>query len=601
MRSKLVWAIVPGLIALLGLALASCGGGNDNESVSSAQAKFAPVTAPPDGAQKGGNLTELWAGDVDHIDPGAAYYQSTYVVTNATQRTLLAWEPADTTDPSPDLADGEPDVADDFKTVTFHIRKGIAYSPPVGGGAGVNRDATSADVKYAIERSLLPGVANGYVGVYLGAVQGFKEAQDAAAKDPTKAPDISGIETPDDQTIVFHLDKPTASSLVQSMSLPVSAPVPEEYAKKFDAENPSTYGEHQVMTGPYMIDSYSPGKEIKLVRNPNWNPDTDVRPAYLDSVDIQEGFTDTASASRKILQGSDQVSGDFPPPPTVLKEATQKYPDQLQNTNQGGIRYASMNTTKPPFDDINVRKAVVANSNREDLRATRGGPLLGAIATHYIIPGVPGFEEAGGLKGPQGSEFDFVQNPKGDPALAAKYMKKAGFSSGKCEGDCDVTMVSDDVPPGKDTATVLKDQLEQLGFKVTLQPVTHDVMYTKFCDVPKNTPDMCPNVAWGKDFSDAQSLLDPTFNGEAIVPSNNTNWPLLDDPKINKAIDAARLINDPGERASAWAKVDDMIGAQAPAIPWIWDYFPNIESSNVAGVINLFNAQWDVSYTSLKQ
>ena len=59
-----------------------------------------------------------------------------------------------------------------------------------------------------------------------------------------------------------------------------------------------------------------------------------------------------------------------------------------------------MNTTVKPFDDINVRKAVAAGLDRNALRLTRGGELLGDIATHYLPPGMAGFEEAGGMEGP---------------------------------------------------------------------------------------------------------------------------------------------------------------------------------------------------------
>jgi peptide/nickel transport system substrate-binding protein len=161
-------------------------------------------------------------------------------------------------------------------------------------------------------------------------------------------------------------------------------------------------------------------------------------------------------------------------------------------------------------------------------------------------------------------------------------------------------MVGDDSPPGSDTAAVVKSQLEQLGFKVNFQKVTHDIMYTKFCSTPSNAPEVCPNVGWLKDFNDGQSMLDPTFNGQNVVPENNSNWPQLNDPKINKAIDAARLVDDPAERADAWAQVDDMVTATAAAIPYIWDDQANIQSANVAGVINKANANWDLAFTSLK-
>ncbi len=602
MRSKLLWVLVPGVLLVLALAISACGSDDSGTSESSAvENKFPPPTSAPSDAQKGGELQVLAAGDVDYIDPGAAYYQFTYMIDSATQRQLQSWAPEDVTEPTPDLATSAPELSSDGKTITFELQQGIKFSPPV------NREIKCDDFKYAIERALLPGVANGYVGTYMGGIVGFADAEKAAAKDQTVAPDISGITCPDDQTLVIKLTDTSSAGVLGALSLPIGSPVPEEYAKQFDAENPSTYGEHQVATGPYMIENdssgeltgYTSGKEIKLIRNPNWDPSTDFRPAYLDSIDVQEGFADTVSASKKILDGSAQVNGDFSTPPTTLKQAATEDPGQLTLTPSGGNRYITFKMTEPPFDDINVRKAVIAASNRTDLRNTRGGELVGPVATHFIPPNFPGFEDAGGIEGP---DLDFVQNPNGDPALAAEYMKKAGFKSGKCEGsNCDITMIGDDAPPGSDTATVFKDQLEQLGFTVNFQKVSHDVMYTKFCNVPKNEPNVCPNVGWLKDFQDPQSILQVTFSGDAIVPSNNSNWPLLNDPKINEAMNKAVLIDDPDARAEAWGKIDDEIMAQAPAVPWVWDNQANIQSSDVAGVINQFNANWDLSFTSLKK
>ncbi len=118
------------------------------------------------------------------------------------------------------------------------------FSPPV------DREVTSADVKYAIERTLLPGVENAYTASYMDLIEGFPEAQKAVEEDDTVAPDISGIETPDDKTIVFNLTEGYGEVLVQALTLPASAPVPEEYAKEFDAESPSTYGDAPGHHGP---------------------------------------------------------------------------------------------------------------------------------------------------------------------------------------------------------------------------------------------------------------------------------------------------------------------------------------------------------------
>ena len=56
--------------------------------------------------------------------------------------------------------------------------------------------------------------------------------------------------------------------------------------------------------------------------------------------------------------------------------------------------------------------------------------------------------------------------------LAEKYMKKAGFSSGKCEGSaCDDHDGRRQLAAGVGHGPVVKDQLEKLGFNVNLQAV----------------------------------------------------------------------------------------------------------------------------------
>jgi peptide/nickel transport system substrate-binding protein len=85
-----------------------------------------------------------------------------------------------------------------------------------------------------------------------------------------------------------------------------------------------------------------------------------------------------------------------------------------------------------------------------------------------------------------------------------------------------------------------------------------------------------------------------------VIPENNSNWPQLDVPEVTDAINEAKLIDDPDERAQAWGEADRLITAQAPAIPYIWDNQANIASADVAGVISVFNANWDLTFTSLK-
>jgi peptide/nickel transport system substrate-binding protein len=576
-------------LALAGAVLSGCGGGS---SSGGSGEKTEGVGAPVQG-KTGGKLTVLWTDDVDNIDCGISYYQMGYMVCYATQRPLYSWKPEDGQTPVPDLATADPQVSQDGKTVTVKIRQGVKFSPPV------NRDVTSKDVKYAIERGFFNTVQNGYAGAYFGDLIGAK----LGAKPGTK---INGIETPDDQTIVFKLKRGTGGVLAGALALPLSAPVPEDYAAKFDAKQPSGYGQNQVATGPYMIENnssgkavgYEAGRSIKLVRNPNWDKSTDYKPAYLDEIDMPQGNDDTTIASRRVVEGSDMLTGDYSPPPQVLAQVVRgNQKDQLALFPGGSARYVSMNSTVKPFDNINVRKAVIAGFDREAMRLVRGGELVGDIPTHIIPPGIPGFEEAGGLKGPG---LDFMSHPAGDMALAAEYLKKAGYPSGKYTGGKELLMVGTSEGVAQKAAEVAKENFEKLGFKVRLRLVTQDAMYTRFCNSPPANVAICPNVSWGKDFADAQTFLDPTFNGKNIVQQGNSNWPELNVPAINQAMDKAEVITEPKQRASAWAKIDEMVTEQASVVPWIWDKQALLRSPDVNGAVSAFNSMWDLSWTSLK-
>jgi peptide/nickel transport system substrate-binding protein len=544
--------------------------------------------------KRGGKLVVINASDFQDLDPGAAYFQFDYMIHLSTQRPLFSYKPDQNSQPAtPDLAAGPAEVSSDSKRITVRIRPGVKFGPPV------NREVEAKDVKYAIERAFSASVLNQYVGTYFGDLAGAPEAGAGPVKE------ISGIETPDKRTIVFNFTRPTAGVAAAALVLPASAPVPEEYAAPFDRESPSEYGMNQVATGPYMIENdregkltgYQPNRRIHLVRNPNWDKGTDFRPAFLDEIEVREGNQDAAAASRRILEGESMIAGDFSPPGSSLKLATgDRFEDQLDLTPAGGFRYVPLNTTKPPFDDLNIRKAVLAGFDRRALRQARGGPLLGDVATHFIPTDFPGFEEAGG---PEGAGVDYLAKPEGDMGVAAKYFRAAGMESGRYEGDEEILVLGEDVDPGKTVALVAHDQFRRLGFKAKLQMINFDAMNAK-CGVPEEQPEVCPNFAWAKDFFDAQTVLNPVFNGESIGPEGNTNWSQLDVPQINEAMSRASEATDPADRARQWGAIDKLIVAQAPGVPYVWDQQPNVRSDNVNGVLSRFNSVYDLSFTSLK-
>lgn len=561
---------IPASLAVLVLAGCSAEQAKNDESAATAVAK------------RGGVLTVPWSGDVDSIDPGITYYSGGYMVANVTQRTPLAYEPGQV-DPRPDLAVAAPEVSEDGKTVTVKLREGVKFSPPV------NREVTSADLKYAIERGFFKTVNNPYAGSYFGDIEGAE----VGAKPGTE---IAGITTPDEHTVVFKLGRATGGTLAAALVLPLAAPVPREYALPLDSEKVSGYGAKQVATGPYMVAKYEPGTVITLVRNPSWDAKTDFRPAYLDKVEMPQGNDDASIAARRVLDGESMVSGDWLLPPAVLKRASEKTPDQLELVDSGGGRWAALNTQAEPFDDINVRKAVAAAFDRQGVLLALGGENVGQVATHLLPPGMPGFEEAGGE---QGTGVDFLAHPKGDKALAAKYLQAAGFASGRYEGE-KILMVGPRDGNGKTVSELAKAAFESIGFKVNLRLLSQQVVMTKYCGSPSSGVAVCPNVGWVRDFADGQTYLDAPFNGKAIQPVGNVNVSQLDDPAVNAAIEAAKVETDPAERAKQWGAVDRAITATAAAVPLTWDRVPMAHSANVNAVANESLGVWDFAFTSLR-
>jgi peptide/nickel transport system substrate-binding protein len=600
MRRSVRWTLLVSVVTALAMFVAACGGSNDNGG--GGGSKTATVQSKVAQGKKGGNLTYLAAGDVDYLDTGQTYYTFGYMVAYATNRTLYSFTPTDSVKPVPDLATGPPEISADNKTITVHIKPGIKYAPPV------NRVVTTKDIKYAFERAFSKEVPSGYAGAYFSSIVGTPDKPNSGDIKP-----ISGIETPDDTTIVFKLKTAEAPLVSQALVMPITVPVPEEYASKWDKTTPSKFDQYQSFTGPYMVKNDPttgkvtgrvPGKSIEIVRNPNWDAKTDYRPAYVDSVKIEEGNDDLATASRRALNGTSTICCDAGSPPAqVLKQALSRQKDQVIFVASGGTRYIAFDTKVKPFDNINLRKAIIAASNRNALRLTRGGAILGDIANGWIPPGIPGFEEAGGLK--QNEDLDFLKNPNGDPAVSKKYMDAAAadglpIKDGKWTGGEKVLTIATNADPGKKTAEVFQGQMESLGFKLNFRIVPQDTLYTKFCSVPSAKVAICPNVGWFKDFADPQSMLDATFNGKNILQQGNVNWPQLNDPAINAAMKAASTVPVGPERNQAWAKINHQIAEQAPAIPWIWDKTASVGSKDVNQAVNGYYTTHDLSFTSIR-
>ena len=193
-----------------------------------------PLTESLTGGKKGGTLQVLQETEFEHLDPGEAYYNIDYPVVFATQRPLYSYKPNQSEENTPDLASGRrkspltarPSRSTSRKASTSarpSTAKSRRPTSPTGSSAGAN-----------------PTVANGYTQAYFASIEGMPKA---------KGGPVKGIETPDKHTIVFHLTEPKGQIVAAALVLPLSAPVPKEYAEKYDKHEPSDYANYQVGDG----------------------------------------------------------------------------------------------------------------------------------------------------------------------------------------------------------------------------------------------------------------------------------------------------------------------------------------------------------------
>jgi peptide/nickel transport system substrate-binding protein len=515
---------------MVGLALAvvlvatACGGGGGEEKPS----------APSGGtAQKGG----VYRTGISNFpftqgfDPTAEYLGLAFDFYGALLRALVGYKHvagAEGNKLYPDLAQTLDNVASsDGLTYTFKLKQGVKFGPPV------NRAVTSKDVEYAFERLNISTLGAGYGTYYYESIKGM----DGTAKD---AKPISGIETPDDQTIVFHLKKPTSDFLYR-LGMPATAPIPQEVAKCFNNKI-GGYGRYVISSGPYMLQGsdklnisscgamkpiagFDSTKKLVMVRNPSYDQATDdLRSNYVDGIDIQVN-SNVDDIFNKVLQGSLDGSLYDPPPATIVRQyLTDPNKKQYLHSDSGDrTHFMFMNLSTPPFDDIHVRKALNFVMNKAGVLRAWGGTTFGQIATHVMPPSV--------INNTLGQDFDPYKSPNfgGDEAKAKEEMKQSKYDSNK-DGVCDapdckgLVMVNRNSSPWTTAEPVVVDSLAKIGIQVKPRELADH--YTAVQTVKNQIP-LGMDTSWGKDWADPGTFGAPLFGGPNIVPTNNSNYGLI--------------------------------------------------------------------------
>jgi peptide/nickel transport system substrate-binding protein len=538
-----------GLAVLTACGQAASGGGGDTDVKQNAA--LTQVVNPSNAT--GGVLKMAEADQPDSLDPNNTYYAYTNDFERLYARTLLTYNPVPGPkglDLIPDLATGLGQVSPDGLTWTYHLKQGIKFED--------GETVTAQDVKYGIERS------HNYTSILNNGPTYFNQfltdpTYPGAYSDNTPGKQgLTGISTPDDYTLVFHLSQPFAdfNYLVTMLE---TAPVPP--AK----DTGTNYQNHPLSTGPYMFKNYQPGKSLTLVPNPEWKASTDPSRKQLNKeIDITFGV-DADDVDSRLLNGSidlDLQSDGLQPNgrATALGDPNQaKYTDAVP---AGRLWYIALDSKVAPLDNVHCRQAVEYAVDKVAAQTAYGGPLAGGqIASTVIPPTVSGYTKF--------DDYEALTQPHGDDVKAKQQLALCNQPNGFTVN----IAARSDRPFEMNAATAVQQSLSKVGIKTDIQSFPHSTYGSTFAGVPAFDQQHDLGVVmygWAADWPDGFGFLQQIVDSRAIVPTGNSNIEQESNPQVNNLIDQAAATNDANQRNQIYGQIDKLVMQDATIVPLVY-------------------------------
>ena len=525
-------------IAALALALGGCNANPTTPTTTPASPGTSASNPATTAASGGGTLTILTSQAAINLDPAKSWNLANTTL-GLLYRRLTQWHiPADGSAPSvvPDLATTIGTPSEGGKTWTYTLKDGLKFSD----GSPI----TSADVKYAIERTYTPELSGGigYHKTLLAGADGYKGPFDGA--------ELASIETPDAKTIVFHLTAPYGDWpwIVSTTS---TAPVP---AGKAPA---GTFAQNPITSGPYKVDSYQAGGQLVLSRNPNWDKATDTERGGLPDKIVFVQSQDRSVEAQKLMANApaDQNSfgADFVPPAQLAQvQADPNAKDRMVVSHAGALAYLAINMKSPKLADLKIRQALNYAVDRQSFIIASGGTIAADPATTLITPGIAGYQP-----------YDlYPAGTSGDVAKAKDLLAQAGVTS------LDLTLITNNDATSVAQAEALQQAYKRVGINLTLVPQDSDTWTANATGDDATKYDLSLS-SWQPDYPSAAGNIQPLYDSSQIG-GQNYNISRYSSPTVDAMIAQALASTDAATAQGIWGQADKAIMADAPVVPLIY-------------------------------
>ena len=420
--------------------------------------------------------------------------------------------------PSPDIARTW-QISPDGKTYTFNLRRGVRFHN--------GREVTAQNFKYSWERACNPRTASQTAETYLGDIVGVKDV----LQGNTTA--ISGVKTIDDYTLEILIDAPKAYFLAK-LAYPTAFVVDQA-----NVEQDSKWWNQPNGTGPFKLKEWKQDELLALEQNKLYYHE----PAEINNVVFhllagvpmvlyEMGKIDVAPVYQAYIDRAIDKDGPFHQELAVFPELS--------------LFYVGFNIQKPPFDDINIRRAFCHAVNKQRIiEITLKGTMNNA---NGIIPiGMPGYNE-----NVRGSEYDIEQ------ARSLIASSTYGEPSNLPPITITVSGWGGNIP--EYLGAIIQEWQQNLGVKITVRQLEPEVFLYSI----REEADEMFMLGWVADYPDPQNFLDNLFHTGAEY-----NTGKYSNPELDKILDSAAVEPDNKSRLAMYQQAEQMILDDAPCLP-LW-------------------------------
>ncbi|MBY3195717.1 MULTISPECIES: ABC transporter substrate-binding protein [Rhizobium] len=507
---------------------------------------LAPLSVMADETPKqGGDIVVTYKDDITTLDPAIGYDWVNWSMIKSLYSRLMDYAPG-TPNPVPSLAESFT-VSADGLTYTFKLHKGVKFSN--------GREVVASDVKYSIERAVDPKTQGPGAG-FFGAIKGFED--ETGGKTTT----LSGIETPDDSTVIFNLSRPDATFL-HVLAINFASVVPKEAVEAAAGD----FGKKPVGSGTFILKDWTIGQQLVFERNKDYF----VKGVpYIDSFKVEVG-QEPLVALLRLQKGEVDIAGDGIPPAKFLEiKNSADGAQMIVDGEQLHTGYITLNTKVKPFDNVKVRQALNMAINKERITRILNGRAT--PANQPLPPLMPGYD-----KSFTGYAYDV--------AKAKALLAEAGYPDG-----FETVLYSTNTDPQPRIAQAIQQDLAAVGVKAEVRALAQANVISAGGTEGEAPMIWSGGMAWIADFPDPSNFYGPILGCAGAVPGG-WNWSWYCNADLDKRAVAADSMSDPAkvaERTAAWGKIFTDIMADAPWIPVINERRVVAKSLRMGGADNIY-------------